>query len=78
MQTSQKARGGTLKYAEMDSIEVGLKFKTVSGIMVETTGVTTQVESNELYVHEVLITEGVGEGEKYLYNLDSGELLDSH
>ncbi len=38
MQTSQKAKGGTLKYAEMDSIEVGLKFKTVSGIMVETTG----------------------------------------
>ncbi len=39
---------------------------------------TTQMESNELYVHEVLITEGVGEGDKYLYNLDSGELLDSH
>ena len=61
----------------MNSIDSGLKFKTVSGIMVETTGVTTLVESHDLYVHEVVITEGVGEGYKYLYNLDSGELLGS-
>lgn len=65
-----------MKYAEMDSVEAGLKFKTVSGIMVETTGSTTLVDSHDVYVHEVVITEGVGEGETYLYNLDSGDLVD--
>ena len=65
-----------MKYAEMDSVEAGLKFKTISGIMVETTGSTTLVDSHDVYVHEVVITEGVGEGEMYLYNLDSGELVD--
>ena len=64
-----------LKHSEMDSIEAGLKFKTRSGIMVETTGVTVHVESTEVYVHEVVITEGVGEGNKYLHNLDSAESL---
>ena len=59
----------------MDSIEGGLKFKTLSGIMVETTGVSEHVESTSVYVHEVLITEGVGEGSKYLHNLDSAEAL---
>ena len=59
----------------MDTIEPGLKFKTRSGIMVETTGVTEHVESTEVYVHEVVITEGVGESHKYLHNLDSAELL---
>ena len=65
-----------MKYAEMDSVEAGIKFKTVSGIMVETTGSTTLVDSHDVYVHEVVITEGVGEGETYLYNLDAGEQLD--
>ena len=65
-----------MKYAEMDSVEAGLKFKTISGIMVETTGSTTLVDSHDVYVHEVVITEGVGEGETYLYNLDAGELVD--
>ena len=60
----------------MDSVEAGLKFKTISGIMVETTGSTTLVDSHDVYVHEVVITEGVGEGEMYLYNLDSGDLVD--
>ena len=62
-----------MKYSEMESIEQGLKFKTISGIMVETTGATTHVESTEVYVHEVVITEGVGQGNKYLHNLDSAE-----
>ena len=65
-----------MKYAEMESVEAGIKFKTVSGIMVETTGSTTLVDSHDVYVHEVVITEGVGEGETYLYNLDAGEQLD--
>ena len=43
--------------------------------MVETTGVTVHVESTEVYVHEVVITEGLGEGNKYLHNLDSAESL---
>jgi hypothetical protein len=44
--------------------------------MVETTGSTTLVDSHDVYVHEVVITEGVGEGETYLYNLDAGDQLD--
>lgn len=59
----------------MDTIEAGLKFKTVSGAIVETTGVTLHVESTEVYTHEVVITEGVGQGNKYLHNLDSAEQL---
>lgn len=68
-------QGDKLKYSEMESIDAGLKFKTISGIMVETTGVTEHVESTDVHVHEVQITEGVGEGNKYLHNLDSAELL---
>ena len=64
------------KFSEMDTIEQGLRFKTVSGIVVETTGQTQLVESErQLYVHEVVIVEGVGEGNKYLHNLDSAEPL---
>ena len=59
----------------MESTEPGLKFKTLSGIMVETTGVTVFVESTEVYVHEVIVTEGQGHGNKYLHNLDSAELV---
>ena len=62
-----------MKYSEMDSVEAGLKFKTRSGIMVETTGVTVHVEEKDVQVHEVVITEGAGEGNKYLHNLDSAE-----
>jgi hypothetical protein len=59
----------------MDSIEQGLRFKTVSGIVVETTGVTEHVESTNVYVHEIVVMEGAGEGNKYLHNLDSADLL---
>ena len=68
-------QGEILKYSEMESIEKGLKFKTPSGIMVETTGVTVHVESTDVQCHEVVITEGVGEGNKYLHNLDHAEAL---
>ena len=65
-----------MKYSEMDSIEAGLKFKTISGLMVETTGSTDYVDTTDVYVHEVVILEGVGEGNKYLYNLDTAESLE--
>ena len=68
-------RGRTLKYSETETVEPGLRFKTKSGILVETTGVTNYVESTDVFVHEVKITEGVGEGNKYLYNLDTAEEL---
>ena len=64
-----------LKYSEMDNIDQGLTFKTCSGITVETTGLTEHIESTSIYVHEVVIAEGVGKGSKYLHNLDSAEVL---
>ena len=60
-------------YAEMDSVEAGLKFKTRAGLIVETTGVSQQIENHELHVHEVVIVEGEGQGEKYMHNLDFAE-----
>ncbi|PKB83137.1 MAG: hypothetical protein BZY88_02840 [SAR202 cluster bacterium Io17-Chloro-G9] len=60
-------------YAEMESVEAGLKFKTRAGLTVETTGVSLQVESTNVHVHEVVIVEGEGQGEKYLHNLDYAE-----
>ena len=62
-------------YAQEESVESGLQFETKSGLMVETTGVTLLVESVDKYVHEVVILEGVGEGNKYLHNLDSATPL---
>jgi len=62
-------------YAQMKNIEPNLRFKSRSGLIIDTTGVTVHVESNDVYVHEVIITEGNGEGNKYLYNLDSAESL---
>ena len=64
-----------MKYSEMHSIEPGLRFKTIGGLIVETTGQTQSIHSVEVYVHEVVIVEGVGEGHKYLHNLDSAEPL---
>ena len=64
-----------MKYSEMASIEVGLAFKTVGGVLVETTGQSQYIESVNVHVHDVMIVEGVGEGNHYLHNLDSAELL---
>ena len=64
-----------MSYSETQEVDVGLKFKTRSGLVVETTGVNLYVDSAELYVHEVVITEGVGEGNKFLHNLDSAESI---
>ncbi len=60
-------------YAEMASIDAGIKFKTRAGLLVETTGVSQQIESVDVHVHEVVIVEGQGQGEKYLHNLDYAE-----
>lgn len=60
-------------YAEMQSIDAGIKFKTRGGLVVETTGVSQQIESVDVNVHEVVIVEGEGQGEKYLLNLDYAE-----
>lgn len=67
--------GIPLKYSEMNSIEQGLRFKTIGGLIVETTGQTQSIDSVQVHVHEVVIVEGVGEGNKYLHNLDSAEQL---
>ncbi len=64
-----------MAYAEMTSVEAGLRFKTRSGLTVETTGVSLNVESHEVNVHEVVIVEGEFEGNKYLHNLDYAEQL---
>ncbi len=64
-----------MKYSELKSIEQGLRFKPLGGLIVETTGQTQSIHSVEVYVHEVMIVEGVGEGNKYLHNLDSAEPL---
>ena len=63
-------------YAEEGSIDSGLQFETKSGLKVETTGVTVEVESHDMFVHEVVILDGVGKGNKYLHNLDAATLLD--
>lgn len=65
-----------MSYAEMEEVEAGLKFRSTSGLIVETTGVSLNVDSHDINVHEVVILEGVGEGNTYLYNLDSAEPVD--
>ena len=60
-------------YAEMGSIDAGMKFKTRAGLVVETTGVSKQLEAGDVNVHEVVIVEGARQGEKYLHNLDYAE-----
>ena len=64
-----------MKYSEMETIEAGLRFKTSSGPVVETTGVTKHIETVQLYVHEVVILEDPGKGNTFLHNLDSAEPL---
>jgi hypothetical protein len=59
-----------MKYSEMTSIEAGLKFKSPSGILVETTGTTQHIASHRIYVHEVAIAAGPDQGQKFLLNLD--------
>lgn len=60
-------------YAEQNSVEKGLRFKTRGGLVVQTTGSTTHIGSTDVYVHEVEIVEGPGQGSKFLHNLDYAE-----
>ncbi len=60
-------------YAEQNSVEKGLRFKTRSGLVVQTTGSTTHIASTNVYVHEVEILQGPGGGSKFLHNLDYAE-----
>lgn len=60
-------------YAETDTVEAGKKFTSPSGMAVETTGMTVLVDSHDIYVHEVEILEGVGQGNRFLLNLDVAE-----
>ena len=64
-----------MSYAEMDTIESGLRFKTQGELVVETTGVTQHIESTNVHVHEVVIVEGDYQGNKYLHNLDFAQAL---
>ena len=64
-----------MSYAEMDTIEAGLRFKTLGELVVETTGVSQHIESTNVHVHEVVIVEGEFQGTKYLHNLDYAESL---
>ncbi len=62
-----------MSYAEQNSVEKGLRFKTLAGLVVQTTGSTTHIESVNAYAHEVEIVEGPSQGKKYLHNLDYAE-----
>ena len=64
-------------YAEQSSVEKGLRFKTQGGLLVQTTGNTTHIASSNVYVHEVEVVEGPGQGSKYLHNLDYAESVPS-
>ncbi len=67
-----------MKYSEAQQIEAGLRFKSYSGLVVETTGQSLHVvthQSGEIYVHEVNIVEGPGSGSTFLHNLDAAEPL---
>ena len=60
-------------YVDMNSVESGLRFTTRSGLIVETTGASLHIDTTQVNVHEVVIVEGEGVGEKYLHNLDVAE-----
>ena len=66
-----------MDYAQQESVEAGLRFKTPSGVVVKTTGKTTHVQSvalpQGLYVHQVEIVEGENQGSTFLHNLDYSE-----
>ena len=69
-----------MKYGEMEKVEPGLRFKTRSGLVVETTGPSLHIhtasdEAQDIYVHEVIIVEGTGAGSTFLHNLDSAKKL---
>lgn len=64
-----------MSYSETTSVDAGLRFKSPSGSVVETTGTSLHIAAHNLYVHEVVIAEGTGSGYKYLMNLDTSDPL---
>jgi len=66
-----------MAYAEQNSVEKGLRFKTRGGLVVQTTGSTTHIASKNIYVHEVEVVQGPNLGSKYLHNLDYAERVPS-
>ena len=64
-----------MKYAETKSIPPGLRFRSPSGILIDTTGATQHVASHGVYVHEVVVVEGTGQGQKFLLNLDCAQAV---
>ena len=50
-----------------------MKFESPSGMSVETTGNTLHIPAHDMYVHEVVILEGVGQGSKFYLNLDAAK-----
>ena len=66
-----------MAYGEQDSVQAGLRFRTRSGVVVETTGNTSHVQSKAVpqgvYVHQVRIAEGDQKGTTFLCNLDYAE-----
>ena len=69
-----------MKYAEIENVDPGMRFKTLSGLVVETSGSSLEVDVNrddaeKIYTHEVVIVEGPGQGQKFMHNLDYAEKL---
>jgi hypothetical protein len=62
-----------MAYGEQSSVEAGLRFKTLSGLVVQTTDNSLHIDSHNIYVHEVEIVEGQRQCNKFLYNLDYAE-----
>ena len=62
-------------YAGVSSVAAGLRFRTRSGVAVRTTGHTVYLPSRDIYVHEVEVVEGPGQGNRFLHNLDYAQPL---
>ena len=54
-------------------MEKGPRFKTRSGLIVQTTGSTTYIGSVNAHAHEVKVVAGTGKGSKFLHSLDYAE-----
>ena len=63
-------------YADTEQVEAGLRFKSASGLVVETTGKSLGVSTHGgafIHVHEVRIVEGSNVGYEFYHNLDSAK-----
>jgi hypothetical protein len=62
-----------MAYSAQALVEAGLSFKTKSGVLVRTTGKSVRVESHQIFVHEVEVVSGPGQGNRFLHNLDHAQ-----